>query len=184
MTEKLSIYVGWDSREGYVSDVCAHSMRRRTRLDVRVEYLRHVRLRQAGVFWRKWVVDGETGNFRDGLDGSFFNTEYSQTRFLVPFLNRYRGWALYCDGDMIFLSDVKKLFGMVDDRYAVMCVKHGGSSLVDSVRMGERLRVQYRRKNWSSFMLWNCGHAKNFALTREYVSGVPAEALHDFGWVS
>ncbi|MDO7679570.1 MAG: hypothetical protein MUQ11_00855, partial [Burkholderiaceae bacterium] len=36
----------------------------------------------------------------------------------------YKGWALFCDDDVIFLEDVQNLFNLVDDKYAVMCVQH------------------------------------------------------------
>ena len=38
------------------------------------------------------------------------STEFTFTRFLVPALANYKGWALFCDSDIVFLKDVKELF--------------------------------------------------------------------------
>ena len=40
------------------------------------------------------------------------STQFTFTRFLVPHLNRYKGWALFVDCDFLFRSDVNKLFEM------------------------------------------------------------------------
>ena len=52
------------------------------------------------------------------------STEFSFTRFLVPYLVDYQGWAIFMDNDMVCLDDIAKLWALRDDRYAVMCVQH------------------------------------------------------------
>ena len=49
---------------------------------------------------------------------------YVPARFLVLALANYKGWALFCDPDIVFLKDVKELFDQAEDKYAVMCVQH------------------------------------------------------------
>ena len=73
---------------------------------------------------------------------------------------------------------------MRDDQYALMCVKHDYVPK-DSVKMDGQKQVAYPRKNWSSCILWNCGHESNQILTpqivnSEYVSGA---FLHRFQWL-
>ena len=165
------------------SDVAAHSIRRRTKHKVDIEFLNHRELRRAGKFARPWLVDGPTGNWTDLIDGKPFSTEFSHTRFLVPHLMNYQGWALFMDADMIFLSDVKKLFEMVDDKYALMCVKHNHIVKNESVKMDGRAQLMYRRKNWSSFVLWNCGHPMNRQITVEKVNFMKGSDLHAFSWL-
>lgn len=95
----------------------------------------------------------------------------------------YKGWALFMDCDMIFLSDIKKLFDLCDDRYAVMCVKH--THIPDNkIKMDGREQLRYHRKNWSSFVLWNCGHEANRFLTKEAVGFMKGADLHSFCWLA
>lgn len=54
-------------------------------------------------------------------DGS---NHFIYTRFLIPHLMQYKGWALFLDGDMIVRDDIAKLFAMRDESKAVMCVHH------------------------------------------------------------
>lgn len=179
----LPIYIGWDSREAVCSDVAAHSIKKRTNENVQFHFLKHRELRKAGKFARPWLVEGPTGDFMDMIDGRPFSTEFSHTRFLVPMLMNFNGWALFMDSDMIFLSDIKKLFALCDDKYAVMCVKH--NHIPDNkLKMDGREQLRYHRKNWSSFVLWNCGHEANKALTEEKVNFMKGGDLHAFSWLS
>lgn len=86
------------------------------------------------------------------------------------------------DADMVFLSDIAKLFSLCDDRFAVMCVKHSHIPFKIE-KMDGRLQTKYQRKNWSSFVLWNCGHQANKELTAEKVSFMKGYDLHSFSWL-
>lgn len=119
----------------------------------------------------------------DMLDGKTFSTEFSHTRFLVPHLMGYKGWALFMDADMISLSNIKRLFALCDDKYAVMCVKHIYPPKIDAIKMDNRAQRLYARKNWSSFVLWNCGHPSNRDLTVEKVNYMTGADLHGFSWL-
>lgn len=177
------VYIGYDGREAVASDVAAHSIRSRTKSNINIHYLRHRDLRSCGLFRRPWTVDADTGNFRDAIDSKPFSTEFSHTRFLVPALNKYDGWALFMDSDMIFQSDIKDLLKLCDDRYAVMVVKHQHHPVHNAVKMDGRAQLQYHRKNWSSFILWNCGHSANKRITPEKVNFMLGSDLHAFSWL-
>ena len=84
---------------------------------------------------------------------------------------------------MLFLSDVKDLFALADDRYAVMCVKHSHVIEKEGLKMDKRPQLRYMRKNWSSFVLWNCGHEANRYLTKEAVGFMKGSDLHAFSWL-
>lgn len=180
---KCNVFIGHDSREAVASDVCAHSILRRTEEDVEIHFLKHRDLRQKGVFVRPWIVDSDTGNWRDLIDNRPFSTEFSHTRFLVPALMKYQGWALFMDSDMIFLSDIKKLFALADPKYAVMVYKHQHRVEGEKMKMDGRKQSGYHRKNWSSFILFNCSHPSNRALTSERVNTMPGSELHAFSWL-
>lgn len=128
-------------------------------------------------------MDADTGNFRDIIDSQPFSTEFSHTRFLIPKIYNYKGWALFMDSDMIFVSDVKDLFALCDDRYAVMCVKHQHQTAHNASKMDGRMQLNYYRKNWSSFVLWNCGHSANRMMTPERVNYMKGSDLHAFKWL-
>lgn len=177
------VYIGWDSREAVASDVAKHSILSRTKTPVKIQYLKHRELRAKGLFRRPWTTDADTGNSRDAIDSRPFSTEFSHTRFLVPTLNEYKGWALFMDSDMIFTSDIKDLFNLCDDRYAVMCVKHKHHPQQNALKMDGRAQLQYYRKNWSSFILWNCGHSANKRITPEKVNFMLGSDLHAFSWL-
>ncbi|MFG0316881.1 MAG: glycosyltransferase, partial [Planctomycetota bacterium JB042] len=79
-------------------------------------------------------------------------------------------------------ADVAELFSLVNDRYALMCVQHDHRP-EENVKMDGQVQTRYRRKNWSSLMLWNCDHPGNERLTPELVNGLPGRDLHRFCWL-
>lgn len=179
-----NIFIGWDAREAVASDVCAHSIQSRTRNNLDIKYLKHRELRKMGYFTRPWLTESDTGNWRDLIDNRPFSTEFSHTRFLVPALMHYKGWALFMDSDMIFTTDIKKLFDLCENRYAVMCVKHNHRiEHSNGVKMDGRQQLGYSRKNWSSFVLFNCDHPSNKALTPQYINMASGSDLHAFSWL-
>jgi hypothetical protein len=60
-----------------------------------------------------------------------------------------------------------------------MCVKHDYVPR-NAVKMDGQKQVSYPRKNWSSCILWNCGHPSNKALTKDIVSEESGAFLHRF----
>ncbi len=127
---------------------------------------------------------GQERETYDMLDGRKFSTQFSHTRFLVPDLMNYQGWALFMDSDMVMLSDIRKLFALCDDKYAVMCVKHNHVPPHGANKMDGREQLRYHRKNWSSFTLWNCGHPANAGVSKEYVNFAQGRDLHSFAWLN
>lgn len=88
-------------------------------------------------------------------------TPFTFSRFLVPSLCDYEGWAIFMDIDMLARRDIAELLSLADDRYAVMVVKNN-------------LRFE-----WTSLMLLNCARCK--VLVPEYVE--MAKSLHTIGWL-
>lgn len=182
--EPFNVYIGWDSREAVASEVAAHSIVRRTKHPVKFHFIKHRSVRRMGLFQRPWSIDGDTGDFRDLLDGAPFTTEFSHTRFLVPELMKFKGWALFIDADMIFRDDIKNLFELCSDQYAVMCVKHQHDPKIDGTKMDGRAQLKYFRKNWSSFVMWNCSHPSNKTVTKEKINYMKGRDMHAFSWLS
>jgi lipopolysaccharide biosynthesis glycosyltransferase len=161
------IYIGWDSREDIAYTVAAHSMELMSR-DVSIQPLKQHELREEGIYTRS--VD------------KLGSTEFTFTRFLVPYMNDYNGWALFTDCDVLALDDMNKLFELADDKYAVMCVKHDYTPS-ETVKMDGQQQSIYPRKNWSSVVLWNCAHPSNSVVTPELVNTESGMYMHRFMWL-
>lgn len=178
----MKVFIGYDHREDVAYKVCEFSIRRHTRQPVEIEPLEHASLRKAGIFRRPWLTQAEDGQRIDLIDQRPFSTEFSHTRFLVPHLCNHKGWALFMDCDMVFTGDIRKLFDLVDHTKAVMVVKHAYRPK-DGVKMDGQVNQLYARKNWSSFVLFNCGHPANRVLTPGYINMTRGGSLHAFEWL-
>ena len=112
------------------------------------------------------------------------STEFTYLRFFLPYLNNYEGWALFADDDFLWLGDVAELISKLDDRYAVMCVKHDYIPLVKT-KLANVSQEPYPRKNWSSLIFWNCSHKLNkLFLTPNLIDGYKPSTLHRFKWLN
>lgn len=108
------------------------------------------------------------------------STEFSNNRFLTPYLNNYQGWSLFLDNDMLVQSDIRELFECIDDKYSVMCVKHDQICKNNTKFLGKK-QHQYKYKNWTSVMLFN--NKKCTALSLDYVKNANGLDLHQFAWL-
>lgn len=180
MTQVLPVWIGFDQREAEAADVCAMSIRRRASEAVHIRMLDERTLRYIGLFNRTWHAEGTQRI--DDRDGRPFSTAFTFTRFMVPALQCYDGWALYCDCDFLFTADIAGLFALADPRFAVQVVKHDHVSR-ESLKMDGQRQTDYHRKNWSSAILWNCAHPSNKFLTVRAVNHESGQWLHAFGWL-
>lgn len=122
-------------------------------------------------------------NFDGQQDGT---NAFIYSRYLIPYLNGYAGWALFVDGDMVVTDDLSKLWALRDERYAALVVKHDYRTQHPRKYIGTPLEndnLDYPRKNWSSVVLWNCGHHSNRILSREFVGEAGGKFLHRFSWL-
>ena len=163
------VFVGYDPREDIAYQVCKHSIARRNK-EVLVRPLVQKELREAG--WYTRPVD------------PLSSTEFTFTRFLIPELCDYKGWALFMDCDMILLTDIQELFDQADEKYAVMCVHHDYTPR-EGLKMDGQKQSIYPRKNWSSVMLFNCGHPSNKQINSSVVNdtNITGKYLHRFSWL-
>ena len=51
------------------------------------------------------------------------------------------------------------------------------------MKMDGQVQTQYPRKNWSSMVLWNCGHPSNQQVTPEMVNTKKSRTMHRFAWL-
>jgi lipopolysaccharide biosynthesis glycosyltransferase len=112
-------------------------------------------------------------------DGS---NHFIYTRFLVPHLQEYTGWAIFIDGDMIVRGDITELWELKNPYNDVMVVKHDYQTRMPVKYLGAK-NENYPRKNWSSVILWNCNSFPNRKLTPEFVQHATGSELHRFSWL-
>jgi lipopolysaccharide biosynthesis glycosyltransferase len=167
-TPTAKIFVGYDSREEIAWEVCRHSLLRHANDDLAVIPVRQRPLRELGLYTRP----ADTRS----------STEFSITRFLTPYLAAQSGWVAFCDCDFLFTVDVRQVFENLDPSKAVYCVQHDYTP-AHSIKMDGKEQAAYPRKNWSSFMLFNCDHPDVRALTPALVNTATPAHLHRFEWV-
>jgi lipopolysaccharide biosynthesis glycosyltransferase len=160
----IPIFIGYDPREAVNYSVLVNSIIRLSSQPVAITPLN---LQNLPMYIEKHT------------DGS---TEFSYSRFLVPYLTNYTGWAIYMDCDMLLLDDISKLWALQDSRYAVQCVKHRYSTK-QSIKFWGNKNNNYYRKNWSSLMLFNCTHDALTSLTPNTVESRSGNFLHQFEWI-
>lgn len=108
------------------------------------------------------------------------STEFSFSRFIVPYLCNYEGWAVFMDCDMLVMDDIAKLWALRDDKYAAQVVKHDHQPKESTKFLGTP-QTPYQKKNWTSVMLLNNNRCRT--LTPEYVNNASGLELHQFKWL-
>lgn len=110
------------------------------------------------------------------------SNDFIYSRFLTPYLMKFDGWAIFADGDMVCLSDIKELWDLKDESKALMVVKHDYKTKSHQKYLGN-INENYPRKNWSSVILWNCNHPKHKILTPDFIANQTGKYLHRFSWL-
>lgn len=164
----MKCYVGYDPREAIAYHVFCQSVIESSSIPVEFVPLHGPML----------------ANFDGQQDGT---NAFIYSRYLIPYLTGYSGWALFVDGDMVVLDDIAKLWALRDEKYAALVVKHDYRTQHPRKYCGTPLEndnLDYPRKNWSSVVLWNCGHPSNRLLTRGFVGEAGGKFLHRFQWLN
>lgn len=161
----INIFIGYDHREAIAYHVCVNSIIRHSSKPVSVTPLALQNMRD----YQEKHTDG--------------SNQFIYSRFLVPHLMEYNGWAIFMDGDMLLREDIEKLWAQRDESKAVMVVKHDYKTKMTEKYLGAK-NENYPRKNWSSVILWNCGHAANKVVTPEFIETATGAQLHRFTWLA
>ncbi len=158
------VYIGYDPREDVAVNVLADSIQAHATTPVQIA---QVRLSQLGNVYRR-------------QHHPLQSTAFSFSRFLVPWLAGYEGWALFIDADMLCQGDIAELWALRDETKAVQVVKHQ-MQCEQGLKFQGMPQSPYGRKNWSSVVLFNCNRCR--ALTPEYVNTASGLDLHQFRWL-
>lgn len=167
--DPLRIYIGWDSREDIAYQVARQSLLRHASVPVEIHPLRLPELVEQGLYTRD--ID------------PLATTEFTYSRFLVPHLAGFQGWAVFVDCDFLFFGDVAELTQYMAPEYAVLCVQHDYRPK-ETTKMDGVPQTAYPRKNWSSFMLFNCAHPSTRQLTVPRVNAETGAWLHRMQWAA
>ena len=147
---ELFFFIGYDSKEDIAYRVCKYSLQKRSSVKLNIYSLKIEELIAKKLYFRS--VD------------PLASTQFTYSRFLVPTLMNYRGWAIFCDCDFIFLDDISKIMDSLDPSKAIYCVQHDYTPK-ERHKMDGQKQTLYPRKNWSSFIVYNCDHPSNIQLT-------------------
>lgn len=160
----INVFVGYDTKEKAAFNVLSYSILKNSTQPIAITpiYLGNIK----DTFVRE----------RNNLS----STEFSFSRFIIPHLMNYQGWALFMDCDMLMKADIAELWRLRDDKYAVQLCKHDYVPKSETKFLGQ-VQTVYPKKNWSSFMLMNC--KKCAALTPDYVNSASGLELHQFKWL-
>jgi hypothetical protein len=173
--QPLRIFIGYDPKEIVAYHVLAQSLLERATVPITIQPLARTHL--AKEFTRP--------------RGEKESTEFSISRFLVPWLCDYQGFAIFMDCDMLALADIGELWAYIlanmmptighpRGAKAVLVCQHDYAPTEGTKFLGQ-LQTVYPRKNWSSLMVFN--NARCRALTLEYVNTASGLDLHRFNWL-
>lgn len=165
MIEPIRVFVGYDPREAVAYHVCSQSIIEHATRPVEIHPL------ALHLFDREYQeAHGDPTN------------GFTYSRFLVPWLCQYSGYAIFLDGDMLLRSDINELWKLRRPDLGVQCVQHDYRTRHPVKYLGQPNR-DYPRKNWSSVMLINCAYFPNRVLTPQFVAEKDGAFLHRMGWL-
>lgn len=160
----ISVFIGYDSKVKIAYHVLAESILKHSSEPVSIHPIYLPNLQK--IHNRKQNV--------------LASTEFSFSRFLVPYLMNYQGWAVFMDSDMVMISDITELWQLRNKKYALQVCKHEYTPNAKKKFLGNTQTI-YAKKNWSSLMLMNCSQCKT--LTTDYVNTATGLELHQFKWL-
>tara|TARA_R100000315_G_C5219746_1_gene131887 strand:- start:486 stop:1202 length:717 start_codon:yes stop_codon:yes gene_type:complete len=169
---KLTVYIGFDSNtlgQRKAFEVCKRSIKDYNP-DINIEPILLERLIKDNIYKRP----------HDPKQ----STDFTYTRFLVPYLNKFKNYALFCDSDFVFKCDVKELLDFISLDSSIACVKHEYKQCNDKIKMDGKTQEWYPRKNWSSLMLFNCEDVDCKGLTPDVINTQTPKFLHRMEWTS
>ncbi len=183
-----SIWIGWDNREAAAFAVAKHSCQHHLTRPIPIYGLLLQDLITLGLYTRpiryEKTVDGPL--MWDVVSDAPQSTQHANARFFVPYLARKAGcggWALFCDGDVMFRGNACRLFEQLDNSKAVYCVWHDHNP-GDGVKMDGQIQTSYGRKNWTSVIAFNLDHPANNAMTLDVLNNTPGRDLHRLFWLA
>jgi hypothetical protein len=172
----LNIYVGYDSNMNDLEGVCKLSI------------LKSIEESLGGGKWNNYLEFKPEIKILDIAKLPDYNreyanqsTEFTYSRFLIPYLENYEGFSLFVDNDFIFTKTPLSMFNYLSPDDAVACIKYPHYEH-DATKFDGEVNIDYPCKLWSSMMFFNNGHEDCKKLTPEVVNTWTGKQLHQFEW--
>jgi len=185
VSDQRTIWIGWDPREAVAFAIARSTCRQHLTQSIPINGLMLDDLRRQNLYTRKIEMRPSAADrpvMWDVVSDAPMSTEHACSRFFVPYLAK-TGWALFTDGDVLFRGNVARLFEGLEPHKAVYCVQHEHAPPV-GFKMDGQIQTNYRRKNWSSVIAFNCDHPSNKrGLTLDRLNKTPGLDLHALCWL-
>lgn len=165
---KQAVFIGYDPFEDAAAKMMVSSIRRHTSSNIIIVPI-----------IRDYLLAYEI--FKRALD-PIGTTQFSITRFLVPYLMDFNGVGLFFDCDMLITRDIQEMFDLFDDKFAVQVPKHDYIPKTN-LKMGGLPQTKYPRKQWSATVIYNCDHPSNLILSPKHIEDATPRYLHRFEWL-
>lgn len=168
----LNIYIGYDASESAAYHVLSHSLLRQAQGPISITPL----VRDHFPYFTR-------------QRGPLESTDFSISRFLVPYLSGYQGYSLYMDCDMLCQISINSIWQelhpnsrgrLPEDRVALWVCPHDYVPQTGP-KMHDNIQTSYYRKNWSSLMFFDNSECR--ILTPDYVNTATGLQLHRFEWL-
>lgn len=176
------VYIGFDPNEMQAYNVAERSARANASIRLDIKRLALINLKNRHLYHRP--TERREGQLWDVISDAPMSTEHAISRFFVPMLCEYHGWAVFMDGDVLVRGDMAELFALANPTYAVQVVQHPHRQQGAIAKKAGQIQTQYLRKNWSSVVLWNTEHPAHRFLTTHSLNTLPGRDLHRFCWLA
>ena len=172
----LTIYIGYDSTMNDLEGVCETSIRKTIEeAHSNGEFQEYTRFSPT----IKMLDISKLPDYNREYANQ--STEFTYSRFLIPYLENYEGFSLFIDNDFIFKKSLLPMFYYLNPDDAVACIKYPQYQHDESKFNGE-VNIDYPCKLWSSMMFFNNSHEDCKKLTPEVVNTWTGKQLHQFEW--
>lgn len=149
----FKVFIGYDRREPIAYDVAKQSildnLSPTSKKLITVHPLKQFDMRELGIYERP--ID------------NLGSTEFTYTRFWIPYLMGYSGYGIFIDCDFIVNCDIMEMFETAinqfskNSEYVVAVCKHDYTPRPGD-KMDNQKQIPYPRKNWASSMVFNNSH--------------------------
>lgn len=172
----LNIYVGYDSRHGDLTRITEASIVETVKRSWgNGEFYEHMEFTPEIKLLDHSKISEYTREYANQ------STEFTYSRFLIPYLENYEGFSIFFDDDFIFKETLLPMFYYLNPDDAVACIQYPQYKH-DTTKFVNEVNIDYPRKLWSSLMIFNNGHEDCKKLTPEAVNTWTGKQLHQFEW--
>jgi len=172
----LNIYVGYDSRHGDLTKITETAILQTVKQSWGSgQYYEHMEFTPEVKLLDHATISEYTREYANQ------STEFTYSRFLIPYLENYEGFSIFLDDDFIFNKTLLPMFYYLNPDDAIACIQYPQYKHDETKFKGE-VNIDYPRKLWSSLMVFNNGHEDCKKLTPEAVNTWTGKQLHQFEW--